>query len=66
MRSLVVWNAAVAAVFGAMYGALARRLAATKPAADEHAFWAVRTVYRFLLEVPDETKRDLSRALVPA
>jgi len=34
-----------------------------KRADDEHACWAVRTVYFYLPQLPDEPRRDLTRAL---
>jgi hypothetical protein len=30
---------------------------------DEHACWAVRTMYHYLPQLPDEARRDLTRAL---
>jgi hypothetical protein len=34
-----------------------------KRADDEHACWAARTVYHYLPQLPDEPRRDLTRAL---
>jgi hypothetical protein len=52
MRNLVIWNVVIAAVLGGIYGAL-----------DEHARWAVRTMYHYLPQLPGEARRDLTRAL---
>ena len=52
MRNLVIWNVVSAAVLGGIYGALAK-----------HACWAVRTMYHYLPQLPDEARRDLTRAL---
>lgn len=42
---------------------LRRTLTGIKRADDEHACWAVRTVYHYLPQLPDEARRDLTRAL---
>jgi hypothetical protein len=42
---------------------LRRTLMAMKRADDEHACWAARTVYHYLPQLPDEPRRDLTRAL---
>jgi hypothetical protein len=42
---------------------LRRTLMGMKRADDEHACWAVRTVYHYLPQLPDEPRRDLTRAL---
>jgi hypothetical protein len=42
---------------------LRRTLMGIKRADDEHACWAVRTVYHYLPQLPDEVRRDLTRAL---
>ncbi len=34
-----------------------------KRADDEHACWAARTIYHCLPQLPDEARRDLTRAL---
>jgi hypothetical protein len=34
-----------------------------KRADDEHARWAARTMYHYLPQLPDEPRRDLTRAL---
>ena len=34
-----------------------------KRADDEHACWAARTMYHYLPQLPDEPRRDLTRAL---
>jgi hypothetical protein len=52
MRNLVIWNVVIAAVLGGIYRALA------KPAC-----WAVRTMYHYLPQLPDEARRDLTLAL---
>jgi hypothetical protein len=52
IRNLVIWNVVAAAVLGGVYGALAK-----------HACWAVRTMYHYLPQLPDEARRDLTRAL---
>ena len=38
-------------------------LMGTKRADDEHACWAARTMYHYLPQLPDEPRRDLTRAL---
>jgi hypothetical protein len=40
-----------------------RTLMSMKRADDEHACWAVRTMYHYLPQLPDEARRDLTRAL---
>lgn len=42
---------------------LRRTLAGVKQADDEHACWATRTVYHYLSQLPDQARRDLTRAL---
>jgi hypothetical protein len=42
---------------------LRRTLVMMKRADDEHACWAARTVYHYLPQLPDEPRRDLTRAL---
>jgi hypothetical protein len=42
---------------------LRRTLMMMKHADDEHACWAARTVYHYLPQLPDEPRRDLTRAL---
>jgi hypothetical protein len=42
---------------------LRRTLMTMKRADDEHACWAARTVYHYLPQLPDEPRRDLTRAL---
>jgi hypothetical protein len=42
---------------------LRRTLTGIKRADDEHACWAVRTMYHYLPQLPDEARRDLTRAL---
>jgi len=42
---------------------LRRTLMGMKRADDEHACWAVRTMYHYLPQLPDEARRDLTRAL---
>lgn len=42
---------------------LKRTLMGMKRADDEHACWAVRTMYHYLPQLPDESRRDLTRAL---
>ena len=42
---------------------LRRTLVTMKRADDEHACWAARTVYHYLPQLPDEPRRDLTRAL---
>jgi hypothetical protein len=42
---------------------LRRTLMGIKRADDEHACWAVRTVYHYLPQLPDQPRRDLTRAL---
>jgi hypothetical protein len=41
---------------------LRRTLMGIKRADDEHACWAVRTMYHYLPQLPDEARRDLTRA----
>lgn len=42
---------------------LRRTLVGMKRADDEHACWAARTMYHYLPQLPDESRRDLTRAL---
>ena len=42
---------------------LRRTLMEMKRADDEHACWAARTMYHYLPQLPDEARRDLTRAL---
>ncbi len=42
---------------------LRRTLMGIKRADDEHACWAARTIYHYLPQLPDEARRDLTRAL---
>lgn len=42
---------------------LRRTLMSMKRADDEHACWAARTMYHYLPQLPDEARRDLTRAL---
>jgi len=42
---------------------LRRTVTGMKRADDEHACWAARTVYHYLPLLPDEPRRDLTRAL---
>jgi len=42
---------------------LRRTLMGIKRSDDEHACWAVRTMYHYLPQLPDEARRDLTRAL---
>jgi hypothetical protein len=42
---------------------LRRTIMGMKRADDEHACWAVRTMYHYLPQLPDEARRDLTRAL---
>ena len=74
MRNLVIWNVVVAAVLGGLYGVLLQMgrqdadvlrvtLMGMKRADDEHACWAARTMYHYLPQLPDESRRDLTRAL---
>ena len=42
---------------------LRRTLMGMKSADDEHACWAARTMYHYLPQLPDEARRDLTRAL---
>ena len=42
---------------------LRHTLVGMKRADDEHACWAVRTMYHYLPQLPDEARRDLTRAL---
>ena len=42
---------------------LRHTLMAMKRADDEHACWAARTVYHYLPQLPEEPRRDLTRAL---
>ena len=78
MRNLIIWNVVVAAVLGGVYGALVlllsrmprtdaallrETLMGMKRADDEHACWAARTMYHYLPQLPDEARRDLTRAL---
>ena len=42
---------------------LRRTLMGIKRADDEHACWAARTMYHYLPQLPDEPRRDLTRAL---
>jgi hypothetical protein len=42
---------------------LRHTLIAMKRADDEHACWAARTMYHYLPQLPDEPRRDLTRAL---
>jgi len=60
MRDPVIWNGV--AVLGVMCGALAHLLAGMKRALDEHACWAAATVRHYLPQLPDEARRDLTRA----
>ena len=75
MRNLDTWNVAAAAV-GGIYGVLLhsrmpshdadllrRTLMGIKRADDERASWAARAIYHYLPQLPDESRRDLTRAL---
>ena len=42
---------------------LRRTLAVVKQSDDEHACWATRTIYHYLSQLPDQPRRDLTRAL---
>lgn len=42
---------------------LRRTLMGMKRADGEHGCWAVRTMYHYLPQLPDEARRDLTRAL---
>jgi hypothetical protein len=42
---------------------LRRTLMGMKRADDEHACWAARTMYHYLPQLPDDARRDLTRAL---
>jgi hypothetical protein len=42
---------------------LRQTLMGMKRADDEHACWAARTMYHYLPQLPDEPRRDLTRAL---
>ena len=42
---------------------LRRTLMSMKRADDEHACWAARTMYHYLPQLPDDARRDLTRAL---
>jgi hypothetical protein len=42
---------------------LRHTLTGLKRADDEHACWAARTMYHYLPQLPDEPRRDLTRAL---
>jgi len=42
---------------------LRRTMTGIKRADDAHACWAVRTLYHYLPQLPDESRRDLTRAL---
>ena len=42
---------------------LRRTLTVAKQADDEHACWATRTLYHYLPQLPDQARRDLTRAI---